>query len=180
MLTQRQREILTYIERFLAQRGYSPSLADIADHLSIRSVSTVHKHLRNLEARGFIHRERGSRSIEVVTRRVRHDHEISLMGTLTGKPPIRAGTDSGHATLIIPPSMQQDRGRLFALRVRGDAFVPDGIHDGDYLICEERLDAVEGETVLAIADGDTMVCRRYVPDAALQVQGIVAGLIREW
>ena len=206
MLTKRQHDILAYIETFLKAKGYSPSLSDIAEHMRIRSVSTVHKHLRNLEARGVIHRGRGSRSIQVVERRIRRDHEITLLGTLTEKPPIHSTPTP--TTLIIPPSMQRERSDLFALQVTGDGLHSEGLRHGDYVICEERHSPDDGDMVLAILQGKRMVYRRYhteeqredtgvkrevrlvaehsateallVPAASVQVQGIVVGLIREY
>jgi repressor LexA len=66
-LTRRQREILDFITEFIASRRYSPSLEEIAEHFGLASVATVHKHVSNLEKKGFIKRDwNRSRSIDVV------------------------------------------------------------------------------------------------------------------
>jgi repressor LexA len=66
-LTRRQREILDFISQFIASRRYSPSLEEIAAHFGLSSVATVHKHVSNLESKGFIRRDwNRSRSIDVI------------------------------------------------------------------------------------------------------------------
>src|SRR5688572_12715523 len=66
-LTKRQREILDYLNEFIAQHGYAPSLEEIGERFSLSSLATVHKHLTNLQEKGFIRRAwNRSRSVELL------------------------------------------------------------------------------------------------------------------
>src|ERR1700747_784326 len=66
-LTKRQREILDYLNEFIGQRGYAPSLEEIGRRFGLSSLATVHKHLTNLQEKGFIKRAwNRSRSVEMV------------------------------------------------------------------------------------------------------------------
>jgi len=70
-LTKRQREILDYLNDFIAQHGYAPSLEEIGRQFSLSSLATVHKHLTNLQEKGFIRRAwNRSRSVELVPTRI--------------------------------------------------------------------------------------------------------------
>ena len=70
-LTKRQREILDYLNDFIQQHGYAPSLEEIGRRFGLSSLATVHKHLTNLEEKGFIKRAwNRSRSVELVPTRL--------------------------------------------------------------------------------------------------------------
>ena len=70
-LTKRQREILDYLNEFIQQHGYAPSLEEIGRRFSLSSLATVHKHLTNLQEKGFIRRAwNRSRSVELVPTRL--------------------------------------------------------------------------------------------------------------
>ena len=67
-LTKRQREILDYLNEFIQRHGYAPSLEEIGKRFSLSSLATVHKHLTNLQEKGFIKRAwNRSRSVELVS-----------------------------------------------------------------------------------------------------------------
>ena len=69
-LTKRQREILDYLNDFIQQHGYAPSLEEIGRRFNLSSLATVHKHLNNLQEKGFIRRAwNRSRSVELVPTR---------------------------------------------------------------------------------------------------------------
>ena len=81
-LTKRQREILDYLNDFIQQHGYAPSLEEIGRRFNLSSLATVHKHLTNLEEKGFIKRAwNRSRSVELVpTRMGGRAVELPLLG----------------------------------------------------------------------------------------------------
>lgn len=198
MLTKRQRDILEFIRTFVERNGYAPSLEEIGENFSLRSVATVHKHLNNLIDRGMLRRGSGSRSIEVLEQPVRSAGEVPLLGRVAAGRPIEAVQQ--NETLALPPSMLRSRKRLFALQVNGDSMKDEGIHDGDYVICEERHDASNGETVIALVDGEEATCKTYyregarirlqpqnerfkpltLPEERVRVQGVVVGLLRHY
>src|SRR5881275_2309318 len=88
-LTKRQREILDYLNEFIAQHGYAPSLEEIGRKFGLSSLATVHKHLTNLQEKGFIKRAwNRSRSVEMVpTRTGGRAVELPLLGYVAAACP---------------------------------------------------------------------------------------------
>ena len=198
-LTRRQRQILDFIRDFMKERGYSPSLEEIAQHFGLASVATVHKHLTALEERGAIQRGHNqSRSISLVAQGVRTGTlTVPLMGRVAAGAPIEAIEDTEE--LMIPEDMLGRR-RTYALQVQGESMIDEGIHDGDYVVIEEREIAEDGETVIALLPGGEVTLKRYfregkiirlqpankqlrplmVPEADLRIQGVVIGVLRKY
>lgn len=198
-LTRRQREILDFIEDFMGERGYSPSLEEIATRFGLSSVATVHKHLKALEERGAIRRGHNqSRSISLVERAVRADAAtIPLLGRVAAGLPIEAIQDIEE--IMIPEDMLGRR-RTYALEVQGDSMIDEGIHNGDHVVIEERGSAENGETVIALLPGGEVTLKRYfregkiirlqpandnlrpmmIPEEDLRIQGVVIGVLRRY
>lgn len=196
MVTKRQREILEFIKAFVERNGYAPSLEEIAAKFQLRSVATVHKHLSNLMERGMLRRGSGSRSLEVLEQPEKGANEIPLLGRVAAGRPIEAV--QRNETLAVPPTLLRARRKVFALQVNGDSMQDDGIHDGDYVIVEERHDADNGDTVIALVDDEEATCKTYFregarirlqpanaaykpmvyPEERVRVQGVVVGLLR--
>ena len=101
-LTKRQREILDYLDEFIQQHGYAPSLEEIGRRFSLSSLATVHKHLTNLQEKGFIRRAwNRSGSVELVPVHVgSRSLELPLMGYVAAGEPIEAITST--ETLAVP------------------------------------------------------------------------------
>ena len=89
-LTKRQREILDYLTDFIQQHGYAPSLEEVGKRFGLSSLATVHKHLTNLQDKGFIRRSwNRSRSVEVVpTRTGGRAVELPLLGYVAAGAPM--------------------------------------------------------------------------------------------
>ena len=104
-LTKRQREILDYLNDFIAQHGYAPSLEEIGRRFSLSSLATVHKHLTNLQEKGFIRRAwNRSRSVELVPTRVGgRAMELPLLGYVAAGRPIEAVASS--ETIAVPEGL---------------------------------------------------------------------------
>jgi repressor LexA len=161
ILTRRQKEVWDYLEDFNATHGYAPTLEEIGAHFGLSSLATVHKHLSNLERKGLIARKWNlSRAIEITpppktTRAV----ELPLLGQVAAGAPIEAvETDD---TLAIPENFVRRPHNAFALRVQGESMVGEGILDGDFIVVQTRPAADNGETVVAVIDGEATVKRFY-------------------
>jgi repressor LexA len=159
-LTKRQKELYDYLESYIRTNGYAPTFQEIGAHFRLSSLATVHKHLSNLESKGLIKRHWNySRAIELLPNPAASSNGtvlLPLLGAVAAGRPIEAiETDD---TLAVPESLVR-RGKTYALRVKGDSMVGDGILDGDYVIVEERTDAENGETVVALVDGEATVKR---------------------
>ena len=115
-LTKRQREILDYLNEFIQQHGYAPSLEEIGRRFNLSSLATVHKHLTNLQDKGFIKRAwNRSRSVELVpTRMGTRSVELPLLGYVAAGAPIEA--IAGAETIAVPEEMVGRRD-TYVLRV---------------------------------------------------------------
>ena len=90
-LTKRQREILDYLQEFIQQHGYAPSLEEIGRRFSLSSLATVHKHLTNLQEKGFIRRSwNRSRSVELLPPDGHRAVELPMLGYVAAGVPIEA------------------------------------------------------------------------------------------
>ena len=154
-LSQRQRAILDYIERFLDENGYPPTIREIQHDLNISSTSVVDYNLNVLEQRNLIRRNRNiSRGIELVGRRSAEKRvvRIPLVGQIAAGQPLPVleevdpATVNDHIELSVDLVGKQQDG-LFALRVKGFSMVDALISDGDIVVLRRQQTAENGETV---------------------------------
>jgi repressor LexA len=154
--TQRQKEVLDYITRFLAKHGHEPSYAQIARHFGVSSKATIAKHICALEKRGLIKRqhEPGHFTLAVKMEEASADAvcEVPLVGRIAAGAPIDAIED---IEMICVPRFLLGRvrpERIYALRVKGDSMIDEHICDGDIALIESRNEARDGEIVVALVD----------------------------
>src|SRR5438132_4223143 len=154
--TQRQKEVLDYITRFLAKHGHEPSYAQIARYFGVSSKATIAKHITALEKRGLIKRDHqpGRFTLAVKVEEVPADAvcEVALLGRIAAGVPIDAIED---IEMICVPRFLFGRvrpERIYALRVKGDSMIDEHICDGDIALIESRNEARDGEIVVALVD----------------------------
>jgi repressor LexA len=198
-LTKRQREILDYLNDFIQQHGYAPSLEEIGRRFGLSSLATVHKHLTNLQEKGFIKRSwNRSRSVELIPARVgTRSVEVPLLGYVAAGAPIEAIT--GAETINVPEDLVGKRD-TYVLRVKGDSMIDEQIRDGDYVIVEDRKTAENGEMVIALVSGADVTLKKFYREHGrirlqpanpamqpmlfdaeqIQVQGVVIGVMRRY
>jgi repressor LexA len=197
-LTKRQREIFSYVNRFIHSRGYAPSLEEIAMAIGLSSLATVHKHLKNLEAKGVIKRgwNRG-RSIEISIPQAPRAVDVPLLGEVAAGKPIEAVED--RQTIGVPEEFFRSN-ETFVLRVKGDSMIDEQIRDGDFIIVERRSSAENGETVVALLRGSEVTVKKFYRDNGsirlqpanermlplllsaedVEIKGVVVGLLRKY
>ncbi|MDQ3467035.1 MAG: transcriptional repressor LexA [Chloroflexota bacterium] len=154
-LTRRQRAILTFIERFLEENDYPPTIRDIQRELDVSSTSVVDYNLKVLETRNLIRRNRNiSRGIEVIGRNSgrRNMVTIPVIGQIAAGQPIPVPGDLEGSDLVetveLGAELVPDRGvGLFALRVKGHSMVDALINDGDVVVLRKQETCENGETV---------------------------------
>ena len=198
-LTKRQREILDYLQEFIQQHGYAPSLEEIGRRFGLSSLATVHKHLTNLEEKGFIRRLwNRSRSVELLAARTgQRAVELPMLGYVGAGVPIEAV--AGNETIAVPEDFVGRRD-TYVLRVKGDSMIDEQIRDGDFVIVEDRKTADNGEMVIALVGGLDVTLKKFyrengrvrlqpanaamqpmIMDASLvQLQGVVVGVMRKY
>jgi repressor LexA len=201
-LTRRQRDVLEVIRTFIARHGYSPSLEEIGRALGLSSVATVHKHVSHLVDKGLVRRAwNQNRSIDLIEepRDAEAATELPLLGTIAAGSPLEAVRS--EQAVSVPADMVPGGGRpAYVLRVRGDSMIDEQIRDGDLVVIEERPQARDGETVVALVDGHEATLKKLFREGAtvrlqpanamlgplilaadrVQVQGVVVGVIRKY
>ena len=199
VLTKRQKQVLDFVTRFLDEKGYSPSLMEIGEHLGLTSAATVHKHVDNLRRKGLVRKVwNANRSLELTPaalgiRAIR----LPLAGRVAAGQPIEGVEE--REVIAVPEDMV-GRGDCFVLQVRGDSMINEQINDGDYVVVEKRARIRNGDLVVALVDGlDATLKRLYregdrirlqpanpamepISMAAykIRVQGVVIGLLRRY
>jgi repressor LexA len=171
VLTDRQREILDFITQSIRERGYPPTLREIGLDFGIRSTNGVNDHLRALEKKGYLQREDlKSRALRPVgvrgpTRASGQDDdlvEIPLVGRVAAGVPLLAVENVEDTVRVDRFFIGQTR-EVFALRVKGDSMIEDGIFDGDYIFVRKQLQASRGDIVVAMINDEATV-KRYYPE----------------
>lgn len=202
-LTRRQRDVLEVIRTFIARHGYSPSLEEIGHTLGLSSVATVHKHVSHLVEKGLVRRVwNQNRSIDLIEEPRGSEGPgaaLPLLGTIAAGSPLEAVRSDEE--VAVPADMVPGGGRpAYVLRVRGDSMIDEQIRDGDLVVVEGRPQARDGETVVALVDGQEATLKRLYREGAsvrlqpanasmvplilaadrVQVQGVVVGVIRKY
>ena len=160
-LTEKQREIYDYILKSTREQGYPPSVREIGEAVGLHSPSTVHAHLKALDALGLINREdRKTRAIRVAGVRAPEPsiRSIPVIGRVEAGQPVLAYEEIEGE---IPFDVGHSTGEFFALRVRGDSMIDAGIVEGDYVVVRRQEEAAHGEIVVAAIDGEVTVKRFY-------------------
>ncbi|MFE7740827.1 transcriptional repressor LexA [Nocardia sp. NPDC057455] len=163
-LPPRQQRILATIRDWVVRHGYPPNTREIGDAVGLRSASSVSKHLKSLEERGFLRRSRTvSRPIDVrmflhpPARRetVEDSVAVPVVGDIAAGAPILA-EEHAEDTMMLPRELV-GRGTVFGLRVRGDSMIDAAICDGDIVVVRKQHEAHSGEIVAAMIDGEATV-----------------------
>ena len=167
-LTDRQRQVLEFIDSEVRRKGYPPSVREIGEAVGLSSPSTVHAHLGALQDKGYIHRDPTKpRALEltyeptsgasVERRPVRH---VPLVGDVAAGTGVLAA-ENIEETMPVPEDLT-GAGDLFMLRVRGDSMLEGGIFDGDYVVVRSQPTAESGEIVVAGIPGEEATIKTFV------------------
>jgi repressor LexA len=180
---ERRRRILECIARTVEERGYPPSVREIADAVGLASTSAVHHHLLALQRDGLIERgTHASRALRLTSRPAavtalpaatgepskitpfrmpveRETLTLPVMGEIAAGQPIEAYEDAAE-TLAVPASMEA-RADSYVLRVRGKSMIDALIDDGDFVIVQPQATARDGDIVVALLEDNGVTLKRY-------------------
>jgi repressor LexA len=174
-LTERQRQVLEFIDGEVARRGYPPSVREIGEAVGLSSPSTVHAHLAALQDKGYLRRDPTKpRAIEISLdtmtgsaaerRPVKH---VPLLGDVAAGTGVLAAE---HVEEVLPlPADLTGDGDLFMLRVRGESMIDAGIFDGDFVVVRSQPTAENGDTVVAGIPGEEATVKIYKRSRGRQV-----------
>ncbi len=167
-LTDRQRQVLEYIDSCVRDKGYPPSVREIGEAVGLSSPSTVHAHLAALQDKGFLRRDPTKpRAMDLVYEPM--SAEPVERGTVRFVPlvgDVAAGTgvlasETIEETLPLPEDFTGP-GELFMVRVRGESMIEAGIFDGDYVVVRVQPTAENGDIVVAGIPGEEATVKTYL------------------
>ena len=200
-LTQRQTQILDFLQNFKNQKGVAPTYREISGHFGFKSPKAASDHVRALEKKGYVrlHVKR-SRSIEIVSSEPNstgHVVSIPILGEITAGKPEKKEENRSDTIAVDETILGNCKGhRLFALKVTGESMMGRSINDGDWVVVDSDASPNEGEVVVALIDGDntlkTLAKREkrfylkaenpdhldWIPMEEMIVQGVVKAVLR--
>lgn len=197
-LTPKQLRVLTFIRDYSHQKGYAPTMQELANEFDVSKV-TVFEHISALQKKGYLkrsrHKARSLRLNDAIDFPDERPTLLPLMGTIAAGRPIEAIEDREMLDL---EELFSGPGKRFVLRVRGDSMIDEQIRDGDFVVCEQRQTAQDGEMVVAlVGEGEATLKRmyrerdgvrlqpanpNYKPIIArdVTIQGVVVGVLRAY
>ncbi|NOY23097.1 MAG: repressor LexA [Acidobacteria bacterium] len=192
-LTRKQRQLMDCVRRLMAETGVFPTLRELADCMEIRSVSTVHAHIRNLREKGV-----ALMPVADVVKAPGSRISIPLFGwVVAGLPSDVCGFQEN---IEVPAALVPNPARTYALRITGDSMIDEHICEGDMVIVEKRDSARDGDIVIALVNGSETTVKRFrkegdmavlvpanramapirVPLENIEIQGVVVGVVRKY
>lgn len=172
--TDRQLQILRYIEDYLAERGYPPTVREIAAAVGLSSPASVHGYLAALEAKGCIRKGAAKRRALELVRPVDSGRRagsslraVPLVGRVAAGTPILA-EENVEEYVDLPAFLRG--GECFALRVSGDSMIKAGILDGDLVVVRRQETADDGDIVVALIDGEATLKRFFREQDRVRLQ----------
>ena len=196
-LTPAQERVYHFVRGYIDQHGHAPSYEEIRSSLGFQSLNAVFKHLKQIEERGYLRTpwKNKKRALELVPLQTGSGF-IPFLGVVAAGSPMEA--------VEVPESIEVPEnflgnGSNFALRVKGESMIEDGIRDGDILIINKQPQAENGQTVVALVNGESTVKKFYhegdeielrpanesmesirVAADEVEVVGVVMGLLRNY
>jgi len=169
--TEKQAEILAYMNDYIKEKGYPPSIREICAAVSLSSTSTVHAHLNTLKKQGLIQKDDSTpRGIRVMNQPEERDDivNVPVIGRVAAGTPILA-VENLERTFPIPVDMVGNS-NVFMLKVKGESMIEVGIHDGDYIIVKQQAVANNGEIVVALIEDEATVKTFYKEKDYIRLQ----------
>jgi len=171
VLTERQQQVLDYISHTVVERGYPPSVREIGDAVGLSSPSSVHAILNALVEAGAIRKDPSKpRAIVVVDQKMpaarssdERVRDVPVLGRIAAGTPILAAE---HVEEVLPlPVDLVGNDPVFLLEIKGDSMIGAGIFDGDLVAVRSQPDALDGEIVAALIDGEEATVKRLRREA---------------
>jgi repressor LexA len=195
-LTKKQKEVLDYISEYVRENGYSPTQKEIQENFGFKSLGSVQDYIKYLTNGGYLlndsHSVRGLMPSTVQ----QNSEEIPLLGSVAAGIPIEA---IENRDMISVPMSMLGRGQHYALKVKGESMIEEGILSGDIAIIKHTNDAQNGQIVVAVVDNETTLKRYFkkakqvelhpanktmkpiiIKDKECEIRGLLVGLIRSY
>ncbi len=195
-LTKKQKEVLDFITEYVREHGISPTQKEIQNHFGFKSLGSVQDYIKYLTNGGYLlndsHSVRGLMPATVQ----QHTEEIPLLGEIAAGIPIEAIENSDFISV---PTHMLGKGQHYALRVKGESMIEEGILNGDIAVIKHQTQANNGQIVVAVIDNETTLKKYFkkarqielhpanstmtpiiVKDKECEIRGLLVGLIRTY
>ena len=165
-LTVKQEKVLKALKKYLADKGYPPTVRELCAMTNLNSSATIHVHLDHLQEKGYIKKTKDkNRTIELLVPNeydIKNDTVVSipLLGKVTAGNPIEA-IERPDEYFDIPAYMINPKKEVFSLNVSGDSMINAGIYDGDIVLVERSNVAHNGEIVVAMNDDNEVTVKTF-------------------
>lgn len=196
-LTPKQQAVYRFIRDYIESRGIAPSYDEIRKYFRFQSFQSVQKHLKQLERKGFIRIPGKNLKRAIVL--VEHGGNtvvLQLAGTVAAGSPIEPIEEKESVDV---PEEMLGSGEYFALKVKGNSMVEEGIFDGDTIVVRKQATAENGQTLVALVNGEATVKKYFrrrdgvelrpanptmesifIREGEFSIQGVVVGLMRRY
>jgi len=163
-LTKKQKNVHNFINNYITENGIAPTLVEIKDGLGLQAVSTAHEHVQTLKSKGYLETGDASGRGIVLKKSSISGIRIPIVGEIAAGAPIEAiEEDNGYVS--VSQSVTKTSDGHYALRVRGNSMIEDGIFDGDVVVIKKQSVAENGQTVVAIIDEDKATLKHLYKEA---------------
>ena len=165
-LTRKQEEILTEIKKFMASKGYAPTIRELCSLCNLSSTATMFVHLKNLTNKGYISQtENKFRTIELnvlneYDKKNENIIEVPLLGDVAAGNPIEA-IENPNEFFNLPSYLVPQNTEVFTLKVHGESMINAGILNDDIVIVKKQKNANNGEIVVAMTDDNEVTLKRF-------------------
>lgn len=165
-LTKKQEEVLNIIKKYIAKKGYSPTVREICKEIGLNSTATVFVHLQHLMKKGYTSQENSKfRTLEVLVpneyiEKSEDVISVPLLGKVAAGNPIEA-IEHPNEYFSLPAYMLPKQKEVFILNVNGESMHNIGIYDEDKVIVEKTNIAKNGDIVVALTENNEVTLKRF-------------------
>ena len=165
-LTKKQEEIMTEIKKFIADKGYAPTIRELCKLCNLSSTATMFVHLKNLTNKGYINQtENKFRTIELnvpneYDKKEENVAMVPLLGKVAAGNPIEA-IENPNEFFSLPKELIPNNTEVFTLEVNGESMINAGILDNDIVIVKKQPNANNGEIVVAMTEDNEVTLKRF-------------------
>ncbi len=194
-IEQKLKVLYDYIQEYIQNNGYSPTIRDICKDMQIKSTATAHYYLNKLSEQGLLNKADDKKRAISINKKTMPTISVPLIGTVTAGTPILA-VENLEGFYPLPYDYKTDN-ELFMLKVRGESMINAGILNGDKIIVKKQETAENGDIVVALFEDEATVKRFYKRDGKLifhpendtmsdiivdnaNILGVVVGLMRKF
>ncbi len=210
MLTKKQKELYDFLKDYIKKSGISPSFEEMKTALNLKSKSGIHTLITNLEQRGFIKRlKHKARAMQILKNpqdmnstnenNINNSMNIPILGSISAGNPIEAISQEND-NISVPNDMLSNNYKYFALNVRGDSMIDEGIYNGDIAIIKHSKTINNGKIAAILIKGEEITIKKIKIDNSfatlipanpsynemkypldqIEIQGELSGLLRKY